>query len=188
MTRLRSAFNPSAVGLYLLLLVVSIGTGGCASSEERARRKEASTLRLYLEKTYDPGDKTTVVPVFRENPKLIRIAKNPFLDEGHVKSARVVDVVGGFAILVEFDFHGALVLENISNSFRGRRIVIFSTFTDGRWLAAPVISHPITDGRLLFTPDATREEAERIVRGLNNVAIALGNQPKPGKRKKEDSF
>jgi hypothetical protein len=41
---------------------------------------------------------------------------------------------------------------------------------DCRWLAAPVISHRIGDGVLVFTPDATREEAEEIALGLNNVA------------------
>jgi hypothetical protein len=28
----------------------------------------------------------------------------------------------------------------------------------------------IVDGKLVFTPDATREEADRIVRGLNKIA------------------
>ena len=41
---------------------------------------------------------------------------------------------------------------------------------DYRWLAAPVISHRISDGVLVFTPDATREEAEEIALGLNNVS------------------
>ena len=32
----------------------------------------------------------------------------------------------------------------------------------------------ITNGVLIFTPDATREEAERIVLGINNAAEELG--------------
>ena len=41
---------------------------------------------------------------------------------------------------------------------------------EGRWLAAPRINKRIADGVLVFTPDATREEAEQIALGLNNLA------------------
>ena len=34
------------------------------------------------------------------------------------------------------------------------------------WLAAPIISNRISDGTLLFTPDASRENTEAIVQGL----------------------
>jgi hypothetical protein len=64
----------------------------------------------------------------------------------------------------------------------GRRVAIWSKWTEGRWLAAPQVRKPIEDGYIAFAPDATREEAERIVRGLNNVAIKLKNQAKPDKK------
>lgn len=182
-------FDRSRINLYLALLLFVAAASGCATEEERRLKEEASSLRLYLEQESDRGDQTTVVPIYRAAPSLVRIDKNYFLDEGHLIRADVVDVVGGFAIAVEFDFHGRLVLENVSNSYRGRRIAIYSMFTDGRWLAAPRMVQRITDGKLVFTPDATREEAERLVRGLNNVAVQLGNQPKSGKQPKtEDSF
>ena len=57
--------------------------------------------------------------------------------------------------------------------YRGKHLVIFSYFDQGRWLAAPLITGKNSTGLLTFTPDATREEAERIVRGLNNVAKKL---------------
>jgi hypothetical protein len=158
---------------------------GCKSSEEKARDKEASSLRLFIETEFDStGTKTAVVPVFRAAPTLVRITKEPVLDEGHLEDARVVDSVGGFAIQVKFDFRGTLTLDSVTSTQRGRRLVIYSMFTEGRWLAAPKITTSLRDGVLTFTPDATREEAERIVRGLNNVAIELGNKEKPGKKKK----
>ena len=75
---------------------------------------------------------------------------------------------------VQFDRHGTLVLDSVTASNRGRRIGIFTQYgiaklEHSRWLAAPYGS-PITDGMLLFTPAATREESEEIVAGLNNVA------------------
>ncbi len=169
--------------ILAVLLVLAGGVTGCRSPEERRAAQEASTLRLFLETDFDTtGDKTAVIPVYRNNPVLIRIQKQPFLDEGHVVDARVVDVVGGFAIRVQYDFRGTLVLESVSSTYRGQRVAIYSSFTEGRWLAAPKMNTRIRDGVLLFTPDATREEAERIVRGLNNVAAKLGNRPKPDKK------
>lgn len=168
-------FNNYLTGLLLALAV------GCASPEKKESRKEAATLRLYLESEFDSGDKTTLVSVVRSNPMTIRISKNPILDEAHIVQASVVDTMGGFAILVKYDFHGTLVLENVSNSYRGSRVAIYSMFTEGRWLAAPQVTTRITDGTLVFTPDASREETERIVRGLNNVAGKLGNAPKTNK-------
>jgi hypothetical protein len=169
--------------LVAALLLAGPATG-CRSPEEKKAAAEASTLRLYLETDYDTtGEKTAVVPVYRAAPVLLRIAREPFLDEGHIVDARVVDTVGGFAIAVRYDFHGTLVLDTVSTTYRGQRVAIHSTFTEGRWLAAPKLSTPIRDGLLVFTPDATRAEAERIVRGLNNVAVKLGNRPKPAKEK-----
>ena len=59
-----------------------------------------------------------------------------------------------------------------------------STFTT-RWLAAPMITRPIENGVIAFTPDCTREEADIFVLGLNNVAIKLENQAKPPKKGKK---
>ena len=86
----------------------------------------------------------------------------------------MIDVVGGFALRIQFDLDGTVLLEEYTVENRGRKMAIFSQFgaqiKDYRWLAAPVISHRITDGVLIFTPDATREEADEIAIGLNHVA------------------
>jgi preprotein translocase subunit SecD len=177
MTLSRRCFNLYLAGGLTACLGGLLVTGcSTTSSEEKAHKKEASSVRVYLEERFDTGDKTTLVPIYRAKPILIRINKTPVLDEGHLEDARVVDVVGGFAVVLKFDFHGTLVLENLSTAYRGRRLAIYGTFTDSRWLGAPIMNRRITDGRLVFTPDATREEAHRFVRGLNNVAIKLGNK------------
>lgn len=175
--------------IYLLLAAGLSLVSGCKSSKEREEAKEASSLRLFIETEFDTtGTKTAVVPVFRASPILVRISKEPVVDEGHIEDARVIDTVGGFAIQVKYDFRGTLTLDSLTSTHRGRRLVIYSMFTEGRWLAAPKITTSIKDGTLIFTPDSTREEAERIVRGLNNVAIKLGNKEKekPGKKKKTE--
>ncbi len=178
---MRSRWRPFNCILVAVLALAGLAVG-CRSPQERQAAGELSTLRLYLETDFDTtGDKTAVVPVYRASPVLLRIAREPFLDEGSITEARVVEVVGGFAIAVRFNLHGTWVLDHITTSYRGQRMVIHSHFTEGRWLAAPKITTSLRDGLLVFTPDATREEAERIVRGLNNVAVNLGNRPKPSR-------
>jgi 5-enolpyruvylshikimate-3-phosphate synthase len=100
------------------------------------------------------------------------IDRSPFLHEGYVKRAAVVTNLNSYGIEIEFDHQGALVLDSVSTSYKSRHIAIFSDFSPAqkRWLAAPLVNNRITNGVLNFTPDASREEAERIVRGLNNVA------------------
>jgi len=174
-------FNPFFLAALLMLFAQ-----GCATPEEKEKRKEASTLRFYMETDIEEDAKSALVPVVRSNPVVVRIEKTAFLDEGSLKDAAVIETLGGFAIQVKLDFHGTLVLENVTTSYKGRRMVIYSMFTQGRWLAAPQISDRISDGVFTFTPDASREEADRIVRGLINVAVKLGNRSKtdePPKKK-----
>jgi len=74
-------------------------------------------------------------------------------------------------------------LESITTANRGKRIAIFTQFgvekaAKQRWLAAPMIARRLTDGVLIFTPNATREEADEIVLGLNNVASKIKKRSK----------
>ena len=46
-----------------------------------------------------------------------------------------------------------------------------STNVYDRWIAALLITRRIADGLLTFTPDASREEADAMVLGWNNVEV-----------------
>jgi hypothetical protein len=158
--------------IYLCLALLA-GFSGCKTTEEKTRNKEASTIRLHLEAYPDGTKHNSEVPVYRESPVLVNANREPFLTEGDVQEAAVVDTIGGFVIRIQFNRHGALVMEGITASNKGKRIAIQSHFGELRWLAAPLITRRIGDGILLFTPDASREESERVVRGLNNLVATL---------------
>ncbi len=185
--RLRSPANlrgrPRSINSFLAPLAAILLGVGCASTpdekEARERDKEASTIRLHME-SLTGGLGTADVEVIRSNPTKIRVEKSAFVDEGFLARAEVVDTPpSGFAIRLTFMQRGALRLQMATAAGPGRRVAVWSRWDQGRWLAAPRIIRGIESGMFQFTPDATREEAERIVRGLNNVAIKLGNQPKP---------
>jgi preprotein translocase subunit SecD len=172
---------------FNLYLVIALGSGlvaGCKSAGSQG--KILATVRLHLETKPNPADRmshTDSVEVDRHNPMSFTIAKDPFLTEGNVKEAKVIDTPGGFAVQLQFDEQGTWLLEEYTTANRNKHIVIASQFVapgeekinKGRWLAAPKIGTHITDGLFSFTPDATREEAERIAAGINNVAHKLAS-------------
>ena len=163
-------------GWFNVFLGVAMVAGlfGCRSTdEERQRRKQAkekTALQCCLEVNPDGTERVKIVHILRSNPVAVSVDSKPILIERDVEEASVVDDMGGFGIKIQFNPHGARVLEMISTSYKGQKLAIFSQFDQDRWLAAPVISQNITNGVIVFTPDASREEAERIVRGLNNLA------------------
>jgi hypothetical protein len=175
-------FNIYFVGILAVVIIC-----GCHTAEGK-RKKLLSTFHLHEEVNRDPGGRSQVVPIYRARPFKLTVSTTPFLSENMVKSAKVVDVLGGFALEVDFDRRGTWLFEQYTAASRGKHIAVFSQFAnpgedkinEGRWLAAPKIEAPITNGVFMFTPDASREECESIARGLNNVAKKLetGKDPR----------
>jgi preprotein translocase subunit SecD len=142
---------------------------GCQTTEQEKAR---SSVRIHIEGYPDTRGFTIQVPVYRAKPVGIYIQKSPFLTEANVEKAEIVEALGGFAIQIRFNESGGRLLEQYTLTNPGKHMAIFSQFgmtaQESRWLAAPLIAKRITDATLVFTPDCTREEAERIVLGINN--------------------
>lgn len=184
-------FRPGWFNLNLAAwccLVVVLAFCGCSSSAP-SKDKIRATVRVHIEANADRSNRTTEVPIYRASPVLVNVEANPVVSEMMVSEARVVDTVGGFALRIAFNQEGRLLLEQATAENRGRHYAVYCQFpslqdptvTQGRWLAAPVITTRVTDGMLMFTPDATREEAYEIALGLNHVAARNGNAPAAGK-------
>jgi len=169
-------FNPN---LLLVPAFAAMLALHCSCQSPKTNRKKIfSTLRVHLEAGQEAPERNQQVLISRANPVSVNVQKSPFLTEASVKEAKLVEVVGGFALSVKFDVQGGWLLEQFSTANLGKHFAIFSQFpipsnekmAEGRWLAAPRINKRIADGVLVFTPDATREEAEQIALGLNNLA------------------
>ena len=161
----------------IILAVVLLVALGCKTSEEKKRAKEAAFLRFHIERNVDGTQHNAPVPVYRANPMLVGVERNAALDEDFMDKVELVaaDEFGNLAIKVTFNAAGTRRLDYITSSYKGKRLAVHAKWTESRWLAAPLITRRITDGVFIFTPDASREECERIVRGLNNVIAKQKN-------------
>jgi preprotein translocase subunit SecD len=162
--------------LYFALATALALLCGCQTGKQD--KKPLSALRVHIEVNTDnanAGDLGTVqtVSVLRSDPVAVTIAHDPILTEANVVAAAVINAPGGFAIEIRFDENGTWLLEQYSASNPGKHFAIFGLWgeklANGRWLAAPIITHRIANGVLAFTPDASREEADEFVSGLNNA-------------------
>lgn len=164
--------------IYLLCAMLApAALSGCKASH----KKPGATFRLHLQANPDAGRLTQTISVFRQAPVTFTVEREPFLTEKNVAEAKVIDVMGGFDLSVRFDRQGSWLLNSYTVGNRGLYCAIFSQWTEepegklnrGRWLAAQKIVKSIGNGVVTFTPDTTREEAEQIATGLNNVAKKL---------------
>jgi len=177
-------FRGRRFNVYLWLAVTAALWCGCFT-EGSQRKKQLSSLRIHLEVNTDDPKSSQAAPIGRSSPVMVNVETQPFLTEVHVKEAKVVDTAGGFALQLKFGRQGGQLLEQYTAANRGKRFAIFSKFVtppghklnEGRWLAAPRILKHIGDGIFTFTPDATREEAEEIARGLTNIGKKLDPDP-----------
>src|SRR5436190_14350675 len=112
--------------IYLVLGLAVGLVAGCKTDEESKREKERSTFQLRQESNPDPMGRTEQISVYREHPVRFVVSRVPFLNEAQVKEAKVIDVVGGFALRIEFDKEGALLLEEYTSATRGGHIAVFS--------------------------------------------------------------
>ncbi len=166
--------RPSRFNLYLLLLAVLVALPGCQSPETK-RERQVATLRAHIEVNVGNPGQFQQVAVLRASPILLNIEKGPFLNENHVAAAEVVENPGGFVLSIRLNQKGKWLLEQYTATNPNRRIAIRCQWgvapdAQDRWVAAPLSTRTIKDGMLVFTPDASRDEADQIAIGLNNVA------------------
>lgn len=167
--------------LYLCVAFALL-LSACKSSpdekKEKQEKKDVSYLELHLEVNRDGSSDNEEITINRASPYTINVDKMPFVDSADLDQAVVVDDLGGFAIVLKFNWRGTQLLDGATASNHNKRIAIFARFPKTRWLASPLITKRIGDGVLQFTPDCTREEADRLVRGLNNVAKKIKKDDK----------
>ena len=166
------SFYGRRFNLYLWLLTALTLVSGCALLN--LKHKQTAALRIHIENGASAPGASEIIPVMRTAPVMVNIATEPVLTEANIATAALVETPGGFAMEIKFDQSGSWTLEQFSAVNPGKHLAIFGQWSDkpadGRWLAAPSIARRIASGTLVFTPDASREEVEKLVKGLNLIA------------------
>ena len=164
--------------LYLLLVLAACTAGGCAWTKKKIDK--AGAIRIHIESAVVMPDKTEAIKLPRSEPIVINIDEDPIVTERNIIAATLLETPGGFSLRVKFDETGSWMIEQATAGNPGKHLVIFAqwgpTISEGRWLAAPVITRRIADGVITFTPDASREEALKLVEGLNHTAKLLNTK------------
>ena len=155
---------------YLTAFVLTFGLGlGCQSPSKKKTGENYSLIMLYLEQNNDGTKYSREMAVYRADPFVFYVNSEPFLTTADLEKATLMEARGGFALQFQFNRHGTAVLDSFTTSNKGRRIAIFCQFTEPRVLAAPMITQRNATGIIRFTPDCSRQEAERIIAGLNTA-------------------
>jgi preprotein translocase subunit SecD len=157
--------------LYLLAAVAGLLAAGCAHLHGKDKDKPVGLLRVHIESEAGGAGTTKTITVLRSEPVAVNIMTQAILSEADLTSARLLEAPGGCAVEIKFDNAGSWTLEQFTASNPGKHLAIFGQWSekpeDGRWLAAPLIVHRMASGGLVFTPDASHEEMEKLVKGLN---------------------
>lgn len=141
-----------------------------AKKEKKKKKKIVNRIRIHVEAKRELPERSLPAIVGRNSPLIFNVEKIPILNESHVENALLVDEPGGFMVRIRFNSMGAKLLESYSSAAAGRHLCVITDIDgEARWLAAPLVRQRIGDGMLSFTPDASREEMERLVLGLNET-------------------
>src|SRR3974390_2754409 len=92
--------------IYLPLVAALAVLCGCHSADSK-NKKVLSTLRLHAESNVDSSKRSGPVEI---HGFTLNIESAPFLTEAEVKEAKLLDVVGGFEISIQFNRQGSWLL------------------------------------------------------------------------------
>jgi hypothetical protein len=166
--------------LCLVMLALTLGTG-CTSIEDRRKNRAFYTELWFHRVPPQNTPETNRVMIIELAGMRMPVERRPWLTEENLVDASVIDSPGGgYGLELRFDDHGRLLLESFSSANRGQHVAIFVRYgvrkdqkevpLEERWLAAPLISRPIVEGIVTFTPNVPKPELYRIVDGLQKAA------------------
>lgn len=149
-----------------LLIVALLPVVGCQSKPP----KNAATLSMHLPAGRGlPESRRTTVALM--SPAIsLDVNRIPVLREADLDTVELKGEGDNFLMRLVFGIHGTIELDRVSNNNRGELIVIFINNIP---VAAPQLKHRIVDGVFEFTPNLSREEAQKLADGLNAMVKYL---------------
>lgn len=136
---------------------------GCALFDRQARNV---TVRIHEQASPALPAERLISATLPDSGLTLTLDSNPALSENLIQSAELFPTAGGAAILLRFDIHGTMRLEELTTRNRGNYLVIY---LNGRPVAAWLVNRRLTNGQFLLEGDFTDEEARRVVHALNRM-------------------
>lgn len=131
--------------------------------------KEKTTLRIYEqvnERQTEPFAMKVSVP---KQHLTLSISPVPTLTEKDILTVEPYPTSGGTALLIRFDPHGLIKLEEMTTRMRGQYVVMF---VNSQPVTAWLVERRLAEGQLLVEADLTDSEANQLIADLNKSATA----------------
>ena len=166
--------------LIIATFVLLTSLLGCVRKYSVDTNRDKAQLALFIQGFPKQGEDTKLLKVYQAKPKLVYIDPKPVMrgDSGMITSSKVINTQDGLhAIQLDFTTLGQSVMEHITTNFRSRQLYIVLAKNDDHSKTNKVKmtcigSHYINrtfSTPLVFTPDASRDESEKITKLLNNT-------------------
>lgn len=145
------------------ILAAVLLLNGCALFQK------APTTRLWFHEETNPAvpakhKREVTIPV--SNLRVV-VDPHPTLTERDVAEAEIVETAGGDAVLVKFNAHGRMALDQLTTQGRGQYLVVF---LNNRAIAAWQIDRRLSLGQFLIEADLSDADARQLVDDLNRLA------------------
>lgn len=140
-------------------LVICWFAAGCKEDE--------AALRIFLQASDRLPEAHRKAIVIRNPPMNLTVNQLSELSELDLASAKAVKTPTRKQLVLQFDPHGARVIETFTAEHRGELYVITINAVP---VAAPMIREVVHDGKLVIDLDVTDEEMDKMVKGLDGSA------------------
>ncbi len=139
-----------------------------AKPKKEKKKKPLKYFRVHVESRRDLPERTVLAKLHSDETVQVPVEKLPALNESHLKRAALIEEPGGYLVQFQFDSVGTKLLEAHSAAANGRHFAV-AVDIDGetRWIAILLIRRRLSEGVLSFSPAASREDMDRLVRDLN---------------------
>jgi preprotein translocase subunit SecD len=135
---------------------------GCSLFQKRYN----PTLRFYEQTGIGQPD-VAVRTISMTNLNMrITVSAYPTLTEKDIASVTYRETASGGIIIVQFDPHGTIKLDEMTTRQRGHYVVIM---LDGRPVAAWLVDQRLSKGQFVLEADISDEDAQKVVAALNRM-------------------
>ncbi|MCX7825454.1 MAG: hypothetical protein N2689_07835 [Verrucomicrobiae bacterium] len=149
--------------VFCLCVAVAASLSGCSTADVSDKSKYA-TVRIFLQRPPQLPPEQRTELVIPNPPMTVTVGRFAELSEHDMIQAEAVKTGSSKLLVLEFDAHGRMLIENFTTERRGECYVLVINNVP---VAAPAIRQTIRDGKLVVEMDMTDEELDSVAKRIN---------------------